>query len=158
MKAKKNMLNGIKFAQIATIIIFIFIGPIGYCLAFPWTSDFYFTGTFAPIPIAVTLSSGAQTINHTSVEMYSDSACHVDTAQGFNIGSPPEFTFTTSKTYYLGLSADTYTTQMFGSNASSIYVTVDADGGASGSVCVPVSCSSLTSCAITSAGPFPLTI
>lgn len=118
----------------------------------------HFDGTFPPISIAVTLLSGAKTINHTGVEAYTDASCATTTGNSFNIGSPGEFTFATSKTYKLGLSATTYTSFLFNENAGSMKVTLDANGGASGNVCIPISCSSTTNCATTVGGPFALSI
>jgi hypothetical protein len=153
-KIKYNS-NKIKFIQIVLIIKVFFTGTIGYCSTYPWSSHLHLIGAFAPIPIVVTLLTGAKTINHTGINTYTDTACNVATGNGINIGSPATFTFATSTTYFLGLSA--YTNDLFSDNAQSIQVGVDADGGASGSVCIQISCSSSVNCAATS-GPFLLSI
>lgn len=155
MNTIKYNLNKIKFIQIALIMKMFFTGSIGYCSTYPWTTHLYLTGSFAPIPIVVTLLSGVKTINHTGIGTYTDTACNTTTGNAINIGSPPTFDFTTSTTYFLGLSA--YTNDFFNDIAQSIQVQVDADGGASGSVCIQISCSSSASCTATS-GPFLLSI
>ena len=155
MNTIKYSLKKIKFIQIALIMKVFFTGSIGYCSTYPWTTHPYLIGSFAPIPIGVTLLSGAKTVNHTRIETYTDTACHTTTGSAINIGSPPTFDFTTSTTYFLGLSA--YTNNFFNDIAQSIQVQVDADGGDSGSVCIQISCSSSASCTTTS-GPFLLSI
>ena len=144
MNTIKDNLNKIKLIKMAFIMKTCFIGAIGYCSTHPWTTHPYLTGSFAPIPIVVTLLNGPKTINHTGIEMYTDMACSNTTENIINIGSPPTFDFTTSTTYFLGLSA--YTSDFFNSNTQSIQVNVDADRGASGSVCIQISCSSNASC------------
>ena len=155
MNTMKYNLNKIKFIQIALIIKVFLTGTVGYCSTYTWTTHSYFTGSFAPIPIAVTLLNGRITINHTGIEMYADTACNSTTGSTINIGSDPTFDFTISTTYFLGLSA--YTNELFNNQTQSIQVHVDANGGASGSVCIQISCSSNANCTAAS-GPFLLSI
>lgn len=155
MNTIKSNLNKTLFIQIALIIKMFLTGSIGYCSTYSWTTHPYLTGSFAPIPIVVTLLNGEKTINHTGIATYTDTACNAATGNLINIGSSPTFDFTTSATYFIGLSA--YTNDFFNETAQSIEVHVDANGGNSGSVCIQISCSSIASCTATS-GPFLLSI